>query len=86
MPSPNTHNEIRIRRNKVTLSTVPGEFKGTVSRKNRSGDYTLKFKIKFFCLAFGEYGEYAKLRKSIKTGPFSVIIGPTLKTDVFFLS
>jgi hypothetical protein len=63
VPSPNTH-EIRICRNKVTLSTVPCEFKVTVYReKIDQAIIQWNCKINFFALLFGKYGEYAKLRK-----------------------
>jgi hypothetical protein len=59
-PTPYTHNEIRIRRIQVTLSSVPSES----ITKNLMGDYIVSWlkgkKCKFFLLACGEY---AKPRK-----------------------
>jgi hypothetical protein len=42
-------NEIRIRRNKVTQSTVHGEYKGNVSRKIERGFYTGIGKASYNC-------------------------------------
>jgi hypothetical protein len=80
-PSPFTHNRIR------KLSTVPGNFKGTVSRKNGMGDCILAYEVQttnfIFYLALEQKVLSAHLEnalnhgKSIKTYPTSVSVGTT---------
>ncbi len=75
-------NEIRIRRIKITLSSVPSDFKGTISHKKSNGRVYLGLGRKHYKFNFlptfktkSAYGKYVKLQKSTKTEAFSVNIG-----------